>query len=158
MMAPPYPYMTRQDLDPDRRKGIDRRRRATPFPLLSALTTPARRRGFRRDHEGREAYVDQMGPGVIFWAIALMSLSALDAALTLVHIHRGGDELVPTMRWALDQGEHVFLLTKLSLTALGCVVIAAHQNFRVTRLAMPTLLAVYVALMAYHLTLLGFLG
>jgi hypothetical protein len=136
------------------RRGLsDRRRR--PTGMLSAFTSPGRRRGFRRESEGINAYVDCPSGRTAAWAIAVVGLSAFDALLTLLHVRAGGAELVPTMRFALHHSERTFLVAKLGVTSLAVVFLAMHQNFRVARLAMRTVLALYCALIAYHIVLVA---
>jgi len=137
----------------DRRSRRDRRRR--PTPMLAALSTPGRRRGFRRASEGVDAYVDLPSSRIITWALAVMLLSATDALLTILHVRAGGEELIPTMRYALDCGEGTFTAVKMSVTALGVLFLAIHENFRVVRLGFRLLLGCYAALMAYHILLIA---
>ncbi len=150
MRIPIYTYPSY--VKEDRRKQADRRCR--PTSLYDCFFSPyPRRRGFRRRGEGTNRYVDHLRLPVVYWVAALMVLSMADAALTLLHVQLGGKEVVPTMRWALDQGMITFLAAKLSLTAVGAIYLAAHQNFPLARLAYRTLLGAYLGLMVYHLAL-----
>ena len=63
------------------------------------------------------------------WAVLVVILSALDAAFTLLHIQRGGDEIVPTMRWAIEQGPSTFIHLKMALTGAGAILLAMHEHF-----------------------------
>lgn len=101
------------------------------------------------------AYVDRPSGRTIVWALLVMFLSATDALLTLLHIRAGGDELVPTMRIALDHGETTFTVTKMLITAIGVVFLALHENFTLARAGIRLLLGVYAALMGYHLLLIA---
>lgn len=137
----------------DRRVLADRRRSATP--LFRSPFSPRRRRGFRRKHEARGAYLDHLCPSVILWTACLLSLSAIDAALTLVHIQLGGQELVPTMKWALDSSNQTFVFLKMCLTGCGAAFLAAHYNFGLSRFFSRAVLWGYIVLMLYHLTLVS---
>jgi hypothetical protein len=130
------------------RSGADRRRRATP--IWGAFASPGRRRGFRRAGEGINCYVDRPSRRVVLWALLVLSLSALDAALTLFHIQAGGRELSPTMRLALHQGTTAFVAFKMAVTGLGIFILALHQNFALARYACRALLLTYLALTGYH--------
>jgi hypothetical protein len=137
----------------EKRGQSDRRRR--PTPPFGAFLGPGRRRGFRRAGEGVNAYVDRPSGRTIAWALSVMVLSATDALLTLLHIRAGGDELVPTMRLALDHGEMTFTTTKMLITSIGVVFLALHENFPLARVGIRLLLGVYAALMGYHLLLIA---
>ncbi|MBI4584204.1 MAG: hypothetical protein HY717_09315 [Planctomycetes bacterium] len=150
MRIPAYTYPSY--LKQERRKQLDRRSR--PTSLYDCFFSPRlRRRGFRRRGEGVNRYVDHLRLPIVLWVAALLALSMVDAALTLAHVQLGGKELVPTMRWALDQGMDTFISAKLLLTAVGAVYLAAHQNFPMARLAYRTLMGAYLGLMVYHLSL-----
>ena len=131
----------------ERRASTDRR--ATPTPGLR-IRTPHRRSGFRRRDESDKKYVDQLNPKAFAWAITIVTLSTIDAVLTLIHIHNGGDELVPTMRWALSVSQEMFLGIKLTVTSIGAVYLAAHYNFAVGRFCIRFVFVVYFCLMLYH--------
>jgi uncharacterized protein DUF5658 len=137
----------------DRRISLDRRRR--PTTLVGALTSRGRRRGFRRTGEGKNTYVDCPRGQVALWALAVILLSATDAFLTLLHVRAGGRELTPTMHLALLQGENMFVGTKMAVTAGGVLLLALHQNFAIARLGFRLVIAIYAALMAYHLALIA---
>ena len=87
---------------------------------------------------------------MVAWAVTVVLLSAIDALLTLVHLHHGGDELIPTMRWALSVSQEAFLWIKLVVTAIGAGYLAAHYNFSVGRFCIRFVFFVYLFLMLYH--------
>ncbi len=123
--------------------------------MLGMLTSPGRRKGFRRAEEGRNAYVDLPGQQAVLWAMVVVSFSAIDALLTLFHIQAGGRELIPTMRLALDFGGTVFVTTKMAVTATGVIILILHRNFSIARRAFKPILFAYVFLMLYHLFLVA---
>lgn len=136
----------------ERRRFPDRRRRPTRLTLLN-LFTPGRRRVARRPGEDVNVYFDQLGPWTSLWVVAVVLLSGFDAALTLIHIQHGGEEVVPTMRWAIGQSPLVFINLKMGLTALGTLLLGMHQSFRLARLAIPFVFISYLSLMVYHAVL-----
>jgi hypothetical protein len=137
-----------ESLLPEQRSRGDRRQR--PTPVLRAFGVPSRRSAFRRAGEGINSYVDQLAWAMVGWGGLLMLLSGVDAYLTLIHLQYGGQEVVPTMAWALERGVHTFVVLKLAITGLGAVYLVAHQNFRVAKVSIFCLINVYVLLMAYH--------
>jgi len=132
----------------ERRVCPDRRRSATP--LLALFNPRGRRRGFRRDGEGDNQYVDRLAAKTVLVAIIVVVLSCLDALFTLIHLENGGAEANPIMEAALLESVHAFLLIKAALTVLGVGVLAAHQNFRVGARAMFFILWGYIGLTLYH--------
>jgi len=137
----------------ERRLTAERRHR--PTPILGGLFSPGRRWNFRRTEEKVNVYVDRPSPKVVACAVAVLLLSASDALLTLLHIRAGGDELVPTMRYALGQGETFFTITKMALTGFGVLFLALHERFRIARLGFRLLLGIYGTLMLYHMVLVA---
>lgn len=132
----------------DRRATPDRRRR--PTSPLQCFLGYRRRRGFRRRAEGEKRYVDRLRAPIIVWAVVIMVLCSADAYLTLLHIESGGEELVPTMKWALSISSTTFLWLKLVLTGFGALYLAAHQNFPVARFCIRFVFFTYFMLMIYH--------
>ena len=133
------------------RRQTDRRRRPTPW--LSRWTLVGRRRGGRREGEKQGLYVDRYGPWEWTAVAALLVLCIADLLLTLDVLRKGGSEANPLMQWALDQGVPVFVGLKLGLTLLGALVLLVRVRFRGIRVALAVLLALYVALIGYHLAL-----
>ncbi len=150
-MEIPLPVASPADFE--RRTCPDRRSR--PTTLIGALTSRGRRRGFRRDGEGTNAYVDRPSARVVMWVLAILVLSAADAFLTLIHVRAGGGELTPTMHLALLQGETTFVGTKMAVTACGALLLASHQNFTIARRGFQVVLLLYAVLMGYHLVLVA---
>ena len=136
----------------DRRSFQDRRRR--PTTLLSTIRYGGRRRGFRREEERANQYVDHLPAHLVFVVVSIFIMSATDAVCTLLHIARGGSEVNPIMNWMLVQGVLAFLVAKALMTVFGVTFLAVHQNFRLTVPALYTLACGYVALMFFHAFLL----
>lgn len=97
--------------------------------------------------------MDRYGPWEWAAAVMLVALCLADLLLTLDVLKRGGSEANPLMQWALDQGVPVFVGLKLGLTLLGALVLLVRVRFRGIRVALVALLALYVALIGYHLAL-----
>ena len=82
-----------------------------------------------------------------------MAFSALDALFTLLQLEVGSSEINPIMDLALSAGVAVFVMVKMSLTAVGVLFLAFHQNFRFSWVALHGVAASYGILLAYHATL-----
>ena len=136
---------------PDRRRLRDRR--ARPTTLWSALRWQGRRTGFRRAGEGHRAYVDCLAPRVVGLAVLVSVCSALDALLTLQHLHNGGEEANPLLHLALSHSPTLFLILKSSLTGAGVWVLAVHQQFPLAARSLYTLALGYGLVLVYHLVL-----
>jgi hypothetical protein len=80
--------------------------------------------------------------------------SALDAALTLLHLQDGGQEANPCMAFILVYGQAPFVSVKMVLTGIGVCCLAAHQQFALALRALHGIAGLYLALLAYHLLLL----
>jgi hypothetical protein len=136
----------------ERRIQADRRARPTSF--WSALRPTGLRMGFRRRGEALNQYVDCLPERVTVLAISVVVLSILDAMFTLLHLQNGGREINPVMELALFTGVPFFLFVKTSLTDLGVIFLAIHQNFRIGRAALRVTAAGYAVLILYHAALL----
>jgi hypothetical protein len=53
----------------------------------------------------------------------------------------------------LQSGDQVFLNVKLFIAGVAFVWLMAHKNFRVARVGLWILVAVYAALLLYHIAL-----
>ena len=112
----------------EQRLALDRRQR--PTGMLAALRLKGRRRGFRRDGEGINAYTDWAEPRTALLVIFVVVASGLDALFTLFHLIDGGaTEANPVMNFALKHGVMIFLAAKVALTAFGTCFLAVHQHF-----------------------------
>jgi hypothetical protein len=84
-----------------------------------------------------------------------MAASALDAGLTLLHLHTGGQEANPCMALLLVYGQAPFVCVKMALTGMGVWCLAAHQQFSLALRALHSIAGLYLLLLAYHLLLLS---
>ncbi len=135
----------------DRRSG-DRRRRPTPlFSRWSLLG--GRRTADRRDATSRGQYVDRYEAWLAGCLVTIAALCALDAVFTLLYIQKGGSEANPVMAAVIDWGPRPFVILKCVVTNLGLVVLCLHKNFRFVKTVVGVLLAIYGALLVYHLWL-----
>ena len=135
----------------DRRLGPDRRR--NPTPILSRYWLRGQRGLHRRTPPGESFYVDRYQPRE--WAIILgiLALSVADMGLTLLYLSEGGREANPLMEMALESGDGTFVAVKLFTTIIGLFVLLLHIRFRKVRPLLNTVLALYVAVVIYHLAL-----
>ena len=86
--------------------------------------------------------------------------SAVDALLTLIHIRLGvAGEANPAMAALLVAGgAGAFVLVKMSLTAFACLYLWTTRDVLFSRVASHGLVLVYVALLLWHLHLVGVWG
>ena len=135
----------------DRRRLVDRRSR--PTTLWSVLRSPGRRTGFRRAHEGHQAYVDRLTWRIMVLAVFVYGCSILDALLTLRSLEDGGGEANPLMRFTLVQSPALFLAVKIGLTGAAVWCLAAHQQWPLAVRGLYGLALTYGAVLVYHLVL-----
>ena len=136
----------------DRRSGRDRRSRPTS-PWGSLFGLKRRRRG-RRQGEEQNSFVDVYRKRDASLLVAILVLNLLDALMTLIHIQRGGREANPLMERLLEDGDFgSFLFQKSASVGSLLLVLVIHKNFVIARRAMWAILAGYLALFAYHISL-----
>lgn len=94
-----------------------------------------------------------VGPMVLArMLVALLVLNVIDAVMTLWAIRLGvATEANPIMAAALEIGEPVFLLTKLSVVGVGCAVLWAARHRRIAQIGTCVCVTVYVFLAAVHM-------
>lgn len=144
--------MTTPTVFRERRQLADRRARPTSF--WSAFRFHGRRRGFRRAHEGRNAYVDCPAPRVTLLVIFTALCSVLDALFTLLHLGYGGSEANPIMAWALSQSTTLFVILKMGTTGICTWFLAILQQFRMAFIALHGLAFLYFLILVIHSLLL----
>ena len=106
----------------ERRSGNDRRGRQ-PWAIKNLFSAGQRKTIRRAADRRRIVALDYYRPSLLFSIVIVLSLSLLDALLTLILISRGARELNPVMEYYLSFGPHVFLFAKYGLTALAVILI-----------------------------------
>ena len=74
----------------------------------------------------------------------VLSLSLLDALLTLILLSQGAKELNPVMQYYLSHGPQVFLLVKYALTAFSVLIILLLKDVLITRYRIGTGMLLHV--------------
>ena len=127
-------------------------RRSHPTSFISTLKFGGRRKGFRREREDRNRYVDCLSPRTIVLTLIIVVLSTLDAIFTIIHLNNGASELNPLMDQIIQSGfQSIFIIIKSLCIGLIGWFLAIHQNFKISFYSMHVLATIYVLLLAYHL-------
>jgi hypothetical protein len=139
------------------RRRLDRRTR-TFTALVRGSFTP-RRRSPRRGDEASFASVDWHHPQWLAVTLLILLLCCADAILTITLLERGAYELNPLMAHLVERSALAFAVAKIGLTSGGVVVLTLIAGTRVfgripVGLVLYSVLAGYVALIAYELYLL----
>lgn len=141
----------------DRRQ--QERRCATPFLSTYQLGRHGRRREARRAQADGPVYFDRYDPVLALCALAIVVMSAMDAAFTLRLLEAGAVELNSLMAILIEQDVRKFIVFKLALTSLAVMLLVIHHDarvgqwLRVRHLHYATLVA-YIVLIGYEMTLL----
>ncbi|RMH05394.1 MAG: hypothetical protein D6702_00430 [Planctomycetota bacterium] len=146
--------MTLSDAGPDglSRRGPDRRRR--PTPILSRYSFyGGRRRGGRRAGETADTFVDLYSFRVWLALSLFLLLNLLDSHFTLIYLQRGGEEGNPVAIALLASGIGTFILVKAVGIGLAAALFCLLKNFKNGRRGVFLALALYQALLLYHLSL-----
>jgi hypothetical protein len=137
--------------------GAERRelagRRRSPTRAWDSLLGRGRRREGRRRGEDRNIYVDAYRSGDLLLLVSAFLLNVLDAFFTLIWVGGGGGERNPLMDRLLQSGDQIFLNVKLFVAGVAFVWLMAHKNFRLARVGLWLLVAIYGALLLYHILL-----
>ena len=111
----------------ERRSGQDRRQNR--LTISKRLFFNGRRESGRRAEDRKQIMaLDRYSPSLFIGIVAVLSLSLLDAMLTLTLLSRGARELNPVMAYYLSHGPYVFLSVKYGLTALSVLLIVLLKD------------------------------
>lgn len=135
----------------DKRQVADRRQQPTkPFSKYMFI---GRRRVNRRKTDPQYGYyVDRYSLRAVLAMLVILALCGIDAFFTIYHLRRGATEVNPIMDFAQSLGTLQFIIIKYALTLVGIFFLLPHKNFRGARFATIALIAMYLALIAYHLS------
>ena len=116
----------------EKRSGEDRRK-GSRSPL-GRLFWNGRRKSIRRAADKKRLVaLDHYSPSLFIGIVLVLSLSLLDALLTLILLSRGARELNPVMEYYLSHGPHTFLSVKYGLTALAVILIVLLNDVLIAR-------------------------
>jgi hypothetical protein len=138
----------------ERRVSKRDRRAVTLWTFLRGGFAP-RRRGGRRAGE-QELPVDFHEPYLLLLAVLMLTLSVVDAFLTVNLMTNGGaEETNPLLAFVLNEHPRLFAIVKMALTGFGVVFLVAVARMQVLRLVRASavllgLVLAYFALVAYE--------
>jgi hypothetical protein len=95
-----------------------------------------------------------VAPRGVVLVVMVLTASALDAWLTLIHLQHGGQEANPVMAFVLLYGYSPFVTVKMVLTGMGVWLLAAHQQFSLAWKGLHAMAAIYLLLIGYHMLLM----
>jgi hypothetical protein len=116
----------------ERRSGKDRRK--GQFSALKKLFSKGSRESMRRA-EDRNSFVvfDRYKKSLVVAILIVLSLSLVDALLTLILISHGANEFNPVMQYYLNCGTDEFVLVKFGLTLFPLLIILFAKEALITR-------------------------
>lgn len=142
----------------ERRSGQDRREHQ--LSLFKWFFFKGMRESVRRTEDcKRIVALDRYKPSQFITIMIVLSLSLLDALLTLTLIAQGARELNPVMRYYINHGPQVFLLVKYGLTALSVLIIvlvdeAVSSRYRFSNGILPFFAAIFGSVVIWEFYLL----
>jgi len=143
-------------VDPDRRK-----KPTTAFTLRRKKLSRAKIRR-KSDREGSH-YVDLYSMRAITAVFSVLTLSILDAILTLILVGKGkAREANPLMDFFLQRGLIPFMAIKYTVTSICLVWFIIHKNFHIfgkqwsVKAIFVIFLIVYISLIIYEIFLIYF--
>jgi hypothetical protein len=116
----------------ERRSSRDRRQRQ--ISIFKKLFYRGLRESTRRAEDRNGIIVfDRYKPSLVVSIIIVLSLSLLDALLTLILLSHGAKELNPVMRYYLNHVTLAFIFVKYGLTVLPMLIILFAKEALITR-------------------------
>jgi hypothetical protein len=130
-------------------------RRKQPTPGLSRFSFFGRRRAFRREADRqRGGYIDRYSPGLFFLLLLIVGLNILDALLTTMILDRGGWEMNPFVRSAIELFGERFWAWKFILVSIILILLCIHSKFKPIKTLIVTTGFIYAAVVLYEVFLL----
>ena len=116
----------------ERRSSRDRRQRQ--ISIFKKLFYRGLRESTRRAEDRNGIIVfDRYKPSLVVSIIIVLSLSLLDALLTLILLSHGAKELNPVMRYYLNYRTLAFIFVKYGLTVLPMLIILLANEALINR-------------------------
>jgi hypothetical protein len=145
--------MDARDCITDRRAHWGRRSFSWRTVLYGHLHS--NRRATRRGEDSDTLFPDWHHPWQFFLALGIMTLSCVDAFMTLQLLDHGMIEANPAMAAALDQGTAFFAATKVALTGTSVLILVYlantyFMNFLRTGLLLTIFFITYCCLVCYQ--------
>jgi hypothetical protein len=137
---------------PERRDSDRRNRPTAPW---KDLFSPLRRARGRRASD-QIGYVDRYSKRDVGLLFAIFLLNIADAFMTMLWLHRGGQEANPVMAFFLDIGPFAFLAQKCLVVGFWLILLLVHKNFRFAKIGLYASLAVYALLLVIHFGIVAF--
>ncbi len=111
----------KKTIDLERRSGKERRQNQIPFFKL--ILFKGKRCRLRRANDRKQiTLLDHYHPSLFIMILVVLSLSLVDAFLTLTLLEKGAIELNPVMRYYISLGPMVFVVAKYGLTIVPLVI------------------------------------
>lgn len=109
------------------------------------------------NHGGHVPHPGSRSEIVLSRAVALLILgNLLDALFTFTFLQLDlVAEANPLMRWAYEGSPMSFMLLKLSCVQLGALLLWAQRHVPVAGLALRAAAGLYLAVVAYHVTIVA---
>ena len=121
----------------ERRSGHDRRKR--PRSLIESVLFKGSRLSTRRAEDRKKIIAfDRYRPSLLIKILIVLSLSLLDAFLTLILLSKGAIELNPVMDYYLRYGPTQFIVVKYALTVFSLLLIVLLNDVFKTRYGVGT--------------------
>jgi len=137
----------------EHRKLNDRRKQ--PTPGLSRFSFFGRRRAFRREVDRlKGGYIDRYSPGLLFLLLLIVALNILDAMLTIMILDRGGWEINPVVRSAIDLFGERFWAWKFIIVSIALILLCIHSKFKPIKTIIVTAGFIYASVVLYEIFLL----
>ena len=134
-------------------------RRNQPTPALSRYTLWGRRGSFRRVNEGQQGgYVDRYNPRLFFALVLIAVLSVSDSLITMAILNKGGEEVNPIVRSAIEVYGDGFWIWKFVITSACLVLLCLHSQFRRVRAIHIAIVLsiIYLIVVLYEIQLISY--
>lgn len=149
----------KKTIDLERRSGKERRQNQIPF--LKLILFKGKRSKLRRADDRKQiTLLDRYHPSLVTLILVVLSLSLVDAFLTLTLLEKGAVEVNPVMRYYISLGPMAFVVVKYSLTVIPLVFILIlngiiSERYRIGLIMFPFCGLVFGSVVIWELYLLS---
>jgi hypothetical protein len=143
----------------EREQRLQHDRRSFSVKTVLYGIFPGRRQGVRREVDIGQAHLDRYDPQLLYLPFLILTLSLVDAVLTLTLLPRGATEWNPLMRPLIETDVGLFVLVKTLVTGMGLTWLVALSRFRLFKVCsmncvLGLILSGYGTLIAYESAML----
>ena len=99
-------------------------------------------------------YVDRYSSGTLFPVVLIVGMNVLDTLFTIMILELKGLELNPVVQAVMTTHGDNFWIWKFFIVSIPLTLLCLHSKFRPVKTVLVCICMVYIAVVAYEITLM----